>query len=56
MPTNRPRQVLTETDRLARALDEAVRDRRDVLARTGGSLNGLYGEGYLGDLRGDWPE
>lgn len=88
MPTTRARHVITETDQVARALDEAARrwpgerdnraklllrlveegyravtghheqlaaERRDAVARTSGLLTGLYGEGYLAELREDWP-
>lgn len=30
--------------------------RRAAVARTAGALSGVYGEGYLATLRGDWPE
>lgn len=88
MPTTRPRHLITETDQVARALDDAARrwpadrgnraklllhlveeghravvgqqesrasERRDAVARTSGTLTGLYGEGYLSGLREDWP-
>ncbi len=88
MPTTRPRHVITETEQVARALEDAgrrwsadrgnrgklllhlleeghravvgqqesqVRDRRDAVARTSGALTGLYGDGYLSELREDWP-
>jgi hypothetical protein len=29
--------------------------RRAALARTSGALTGLFGEGYLEELREDWP-
>ncbi|MFN2503258.1 MAG: hypothetical protein ABR540_03315 [Acidimicrobiales bacterium] len=89
MPTKRPRHLITETEQVARALDDAakrwpaergnraklllclleeghravvgqqereVRERRDVVTRTSGTLTGVYGEGYLRDLREDWPD
>jgi hypothetical protein len=89
MPTTRPRHVITETEQIVRALDDAAkrwpadrdnrakllahlveeghravvgeleRDtsaRRDAVARTSGALTGAYGDGYLADLREDWPE
>jgi hypothetical protein len=30
--------------------------RRDAVARTSGVLTGVYGDGYLAELREDWPE
>ncbi len=30
--------------------------RRDSVARTSGALTGAYGDGYLAELRADWPE
>jgi hypothetical protein len=88
VPTKRPRHLITETDQIARALDDAaerwpqerqnrarllirlveeghralasadqrqVRRRREAVSRTSGALTGLYGRGYLEDLRRDWP-
>ncbi|MDQ6910131.1 MAG: hypothetical protein M3Z84_05000 [Actinomycetota bacterium] len=88
MPTTRPRHLITESERVAQALDDAarrwpadshnraklllhlveeghravvgqqeseVRERRDAVGRTSGALTGLYGEGYLNELREDWP-
>ena len=43
------RAVVGQQERLAR-------ERRAVLARTSGALTGMYGEGYLQELREDWPE
>jgi hypothetical protein len=81
--------VITETDRVARAIDDAARRwpeeggnrprlllrlleeghravtgerrrrlkvHRDAVAGTSGALTGMYGEGYLDDLRAEWPE
>lgn len=88
MPTTRPRIVVTETEALARALDDAaqrwpevttraglltklveeghrvVRDRRseartarlEAIEATSGVLTGVYGPGYLDELRAEWPE
>lgn len=89
MPTTRPRHVITETEQVVRALDDAARRwpadsgnrakllarlveeghravvsqlerdagaRRDGVTRTSGVLTGAYGDGYLAELRKDWPE
>lgn len=89
MPTDRPRHTVTETDELARALDDAAQRwpedrgarsrlllrlvkeghqairaagddatarRREAVRRTSGALTGAYPEGYLAELRDDWPE
>lgn len=89
MPTTRPRHVITETDQIVRALDDAARrwpadrgNRTKLLARlveeghhavlrqrdhdaaarsaavdrTSAALTGAYGDGYLAELREDWPE
>ncbi|BEP13444.1 hypothetical protein acdb102_17550 [Acidothermaceae bacterium B102] len=89
MPTRRPRHLITETEQVARALedaarrgpedrgnsakllfhlveeghrallDEAAQRRKTQLAairRTRGALTGVYGAGYLEELRADWPE
>ena len=88
MPTTRPRHLITETEQVARALDDAAKRwpadagnrakllvhlleeghralvglearevgmRKEAVTRTSGALTGLYGEGYLDDLREDWP-
>jgi hypothetical protein len=88
MPTTRRRHLITETEQVVQALDEAAkrwpaesgnrarlllrlleeghravvgqresatRERREAVARTSGALTGDYGEGYLDELRGDWP-
>ena len=36
--------------------DEEVAERQAALRSTSGTLTGVYPDGYLGDLRGDWPE
>lgn len=84
VPTIRPRHVITETDDVAAALDDAAgrwpedaanrrrlllrlideghrvvvrqrsmqaADRRAAVGRTAGVMDGVYGPGYLGDLR-----
>lgn len=89
MPTTRSRHVITETDQIVRALDDAARRwpadrgnrtkllarlveeghravlrqrdrdaaaRRAAVDRTSAALTGAYGEGYLAELREDWPE
>lgn len=88
MPTTRPRIVVTETDALTRALDDASTRWPEVTTRAGlltklaeeghravqgrqgeargarlkaieatsGALTGLYGPGYLDELRAEWPE
>jgi len=35
--------------------ERSLRERREAVARTSGALTGLYGGGYLGELREDWP-
>ena len=37
-------------------LERDISARLDAVARTSGALTGAYGEGYLADLREDWPE
>lgn len=89
VPTTRPRHVITETDAVARALDDAAQRwpedadnraalvrrlleeghrsiaeeqmarllaRREAVARSSGSMSGVYEPGYLEKLRQDWPE
>lgn len=89
VPTSRQRHVITETDQVVRALDDAaerwpeeadnrprlllrlleeghravrgerqhrIDDHRSAVGRTSGVLTGAYGEGYLTDLRAEWPE
>lgn len=89
MPTSRKRHVITETDEVARALDDAAvrwpeergnrprlllrlleeghravtgerqrhgTERRRALAAASGAATGAYGEGYLAELRAEWPE
>lgn len=81
--------MITETDEVARALDDAakrwpedggnrprlllrlldeghhavvqnrrrtVRDHGRAVASTSGALTGMYGAGYLDELRAEWPE
>lgn len=88
MPTTRPRHVVTETDSIARAINDAAKrwpgetrrgrlllllieeghgvvlgnedqqriERRAAIARTRGTLTGMYEPDYLERLREDWPE
>ena len=35
--------------------ESLVPDHRDAVARTSGTLTGMYGEGYLSGLCEDWP-
>ena len=86
MPTARRRHVITETDTVASALNDAAKqwpadaknrarlllhlvaaghrvvldeqqriatERREAISRTRGALTGLYGRGYLEELRED---
>lgn len=88
VPTTRRRHLITETEAVARALDDAARRwpedshsrpklllhlleeghraviqsdeaeltaRREAVARSRGALTGAYGEGYLRQLREEWP-
>jgi len=88
VPTTRRRHLITETEAVARALDDAARHwpedshsrpklllhlleeghravvqsdeeeltaRREAVARSRGALTGAYGEGYLRQLREEWP-
>ena len=41
---------------LEEAAGQAAADRREALRRTSGLLTGIYGPGYLEQLRRDWPE
>jgi hypothetical protein len=40
---------------IANAAEISAADRRAAIAQTSGALTGTYPEGYLKDLRQDWP-
>ena len=46
--------MITETDDIAEALDEAAR--RAAIDRAAGIFDGVYGPDYLDELRAEWPE
>jgi len=35
--------------------EQRAADRREAVVRTSGVLTGVYGDGYLTELREDWP-
>ena len=41
---------------LGETAGEVAAERRETLRRTSGLLTGVYGPGYLEELRQDWPE
>ncbi len=47
MPTDPPRDVITETE---------DHERRQPIVEPAGALTGVFGAGYLEELREDWPE
>jgi hypothetical protein len=57
---NRSRLLLRLVEEGHRAVmhehEELTRQRRAIVARTSGALTGVYGDGYLRELREDWPE
>lgn len=57
---NRARLLLRLVEEGHRAVlrqqEQLARRRRAIVARTSGALTGVYGDGYLRDLREDWPE
>jgi hypothetical protein len=57
---NRPRLLLRLLEEGHRAVtrehEQHLRGRRDAIASTSGALTGMYGAGYLDELRAEWPE
>ena len=57
---NRARLLLRLVEEGHRAVihqhEELTRQRRAIVARTSGALTGVYSDGYLHELREDWPE
>lgn len=54
-PDDTPGQLLRRLiERGHQALREPATERRAAIAATAGSGTGLYGAGYLTELRGDW--
>lgn len=57
---NRARLLLRLVEEGHRAVirqqERLTHQRRAIVARTSGALTGMYGEGYLRELREDWPE
>jgi hypothetical protein len=58
--SNRARLLLRLVEEGHRAVtrqhEELARRRRAIVARTSGALTDMYGDGYLRELREDWPE
>lgn len=56
---NRARLLLRLVEEGHRALvkgqEASEQAHRQAVASTSGALTGMYGEGYLGALRDDWP-
>jgi hypothetical protein len=48
--------ILVGRDTLAHDRTAENRERRRVIAETGGALTGVFGAGYQDALREDWPE
>lgn len=53
----RPEKLLLDLIREGhRAITTGVEDRRAAISTAGGALTGSYPDGYLEQLREDWPE
>ncbi|MQA73710.1 MAG: hypothetical protein GEU88_05080 [Solirubrobacterales bacterium] len=50
------RLALLGAERLAGDAEADAERRREAIRRYRGALAGAYGRGYLGRLRGEWPE
>ena len=50
------RLILTGEEALQARRSTAAEGRRRAVERTSGILSGVYGPGYLDDVRQDWPE
>lgn len=50
------RLILLGRKTIAHDNDEADRERRQAITETRGGLTGVFGTGYLEELREDWPE
>ncbi len=48
--------ILAGEDAIQERLCRAVSDRHQSIERTSGALTGVYGPGYLEEIRQDWPE
>lgn len=49
------RLILTGRDSLVHDFAAAEQARREAINATSGALAGVFGSGYLADLREDWP-
>ena len=50
------RLILTGRNSLIHDFAETQKTRRQAIEETSGALAGVFGTGYLADLREDWPE
>jgi len=48
--------ILAGEEALEARRRHAVEGRRQTIERTAGTLTGVYGHGYLEEVRRDWPE